>query len=416
MGRAIPSHLPPLIALLLIAAPSFAADPKPPPAAALKTATYDLSDLINTNRPDDQPDPTPAMLTADMPIGAPSASRSDSRKSLASMFRETIDPKSWQPTGPATLTVDNNNFVISQTAENHRGIARMLRQLRENPEGRKPSNAFATAPRLPKDTRFDHTELALAVADIAKAANVPIDLNYKSLATFDVEPDAPVTADVSGQTPDHAVRTVIRAAANGRDLPVQTGTTKASITVSLDTAKDDRGQSRLYDIRQLPARAAGLDPKQPHPRKDVIDALVQRVQKGCKLTAVRETSGFLIVTASRKAHLEVIRFSTTSTTTRCTLRTSSNNFPPTATSSTRRLCRDERSVRILHRVTYTRASIWLSLNRSIVKHYSCLSPSSITAWPTFARFKKPSKPSASPPTSSPPRARSKRPKKSSSPA
>ena len=58
----------------------------------------------------------------------------------------------------------------------------------------------------------------------------------------------------------------------------------------------------------LPARAAGLDPKQPHPRQDVIDALIQRVQKACKPTAVRETSGFLIVTAPRKTHLEVSRF------------------------------------------------------------------------------------------------------------
>ena len=172
------SGLVPLIALFLIAATSFAADPKP--AAPLKTLTYDVSDFINPSRPDDQPDPTPAKLTADMPIGAPSPSRSECRKSLASMLRDTIDPNSWQPTGPASLTVDKNTFVISQTAENHRGIANLLRQLREDPKAQKLSNTFSTAPRLPKNTRFDKTELTLAVAAIAKAANVPIELNFKS--------------------------------------------------------------------------------------------------------------------------------------------------------------------------------------------------------------------------------------------
>src|SRR5438477_7167945 len=131
MAHTTAFHFASLLAVWLIVGPSFAVDPKPP--AALKTVTYDVSDMIDPSRPDDQPDPTPAMLTADMPIGAPSPSRGDSRQSLASMFRETVDPRSWQPTGLATLTVEANNFVISQTAANHRGIANLIRQLRENP-------------------------------------------------------------------------------------------------------------------------------------------------------------------------------------------------------------------------------------------------------------------------------------------
>src|SRR6266566_6232634 len=66
-------HLALLILLSFKAAESFAADPKPP--EALKTVTYDISDFIKTARPDDQPDPTPAALTADMPIGYLSPNR-----------------------------------------------------------------------------------------------------------------------------------------------------------------------------------------------------------------------------------------------------------------------------------------------------------------------------------------------------
>ena len=64
-----------LVMTLFLALPAgvaLAADPKPP--EPLKTATYDVAEFVTGARPDDQPDPSPAVLTADMPIGSPPSS------------------------------------------------------------------------------------------------------------------------------------------------------------------------------------------------------------------------------------------------------------------------------------------------------------------------------------------------------
>jgi hypothetical protein len=280
----------------------------PRPAAEMTTATYDLSDLIDPARPDDQPDPTPAKLTADMPIGAIHPSRSEARKGLMEIIRESIDPQTWEPKGPARITVDGNRFVISQTPYNQRMIAEMLRQLRESETpGARLLNRFNTAPRLPGGTRFAQARLADAVDAVAKAVKIPVEVNYKSLLEVGIAFDTPVTVDISGQTPAHAIRSIFRSAAAGNaNLPITFDATAKTVTLSLDkrtwAAINDpvasrQTVSRAYDIRHLPARAAGLDPATAHPRQELVDALLDRARKEFDHISISEKGGVLIVTA-----------------------------------------------------------------------------------------------------------------------
>jgi hypothetical protein len=309
-----------LVTLLLTSSASSAPKPAPAAAAAAVTSvTYDLSDLINPARPDDQPDPTPARLAADAPIGGIHSSRSESRKSLVAVIRESVDPQSWDPQGPARLTLDGNRFVIAQTAYNHRMIVKMLRQLRESDQpGAKLLSRFNAALRLPDGTRFERARLADAVAAVAKLVKIPVEINYKSLLKVGIAFDTPVTADISLQTPAHAIRTLFRSAAAGNvDLPVAFDATAKTVTLSLDArtwaALSDpvasrQTVSRAYDIRDLPARAAGLDPATAHPRQEVIDALVDRIRKEFDPISVSEKYGLLIVTAPRATAEEFVQY------------------------------------------------------------------------------------------------------------
>jgi hypothetical protein len=297
-----------LITTLLFALPvgvALAADPKPP--EPLKTVTYDVAEFVTGARPDDQPDPSPAVLTADMPIGSPpSLNRTQAREHFVSFMKETIDPRSWQPTGPGSIALEGDRLVVNQTAANHRAIANLFRQLREAPDERKLLESFVSAPRLPQGTRFDHTEFATAVAAIGKAASVPIEVEYDSLARSNVEFDTPVTADVSGQTPAAALRTLVRAA-SGLRPHVQISAARKSITLAIDAPKEGQKQSRGFDIRRLPARSSGLDFAKPHPRKEVVDALIQRVEKEFNLKGVHE-SGLLIASGPAKTLAELGRY------------------------------------------------------------------------------------------------------------
>src|SRR3954471_9395066 len=90
------------IPLAFISIVAAAAEPRAAAPAApqpLTTVTYDFSELILPNRADDQPDPTPKALSADMPIGSTSITRSESREKLVSLVQETIDPRSWRADG-----------------------------------------------------------------------------------------------------------------------------------------------------------------------------------------------------------------------------------------------------------------------------------------------------------------------------
>ena len=276
------------------------------PPDALVTRTYDLAEMILPARPDDEPDPTPRTLAPDQPIGHRSFTRSESREQLDTLIRETIDPKSWAPAGAGRLRVEGNSFVVTQTAENHRGLANLLDQLRGDASTR-VHNKFASA-RLPAGTRFDKAELADAIFAVSKAVDVPIDFDWPEFTKRNVHPDAAVTADVSGQTAPRAVRTLVRAASGNAPLALSTEATAKRIRVTIDRTPADRGVSRVFDVRHLPARAAGLDPKKEHPRDAVVDALVARVQKQAGTKSVRETGGHLIVTANSKTLNDLTQF------------------------------------------------------------------------------------------------------------
>jgi type II secretory pathway component GspD/PulD (secretin) len=275
------------------------------------TRNYDVADFIRPARPDDQPDPTPKRLSADMPIGARSISRSEARDGLVAMVRETIDPKSWAPSGPATLEIRDDTLVITQTAQNHRNLATLFAQLRESETPPARLHAKFQAARLPAATRFDNAELASAVDSVAKATGVPIRVDWPSLARVQITSDAAVSTDVSKQSAPRALRALIRAAAppTAPDFSIETRATPDAVRVLAAPApRADQTSSRVYDVRHLPARAAGLDPQKDHPRQEVLDALVATVKRNTNVTAVRETNGHLIVTAPDPAHELVTQF------------------------------------------------------------------------------------------------------------
>jgi hypothetical protein len=296
-----------LLITLVCLAPTGRAQQQPPAKptpADWVTRSYDVADLIRP-APDTPAVDPPKTLSADMPIGVPPPSRTDPREALVKFFREVIEPKSWQPAGTGTLSIKDDTLIVTQTVQNQREIARILGELRDN--GTRPV-WDALKRRMPAGTRFDKTEFAQAVAAVAKVANVPIKVDYGSLAKFNVEFDTPVTADVSGMTGDRAVRTLIRAAAN-LEVPVRFDATPDTAKVALDRTPDDTQISAAFDVRQLPARVAGLDPTKAYPREQILDALVERVKKEFNLKDVRaDKSGLLIIGAPHKTQLQLRRF------------------------------------------------------------------------------------------------------------
>src|SRR4051794_18894052 len=111
--------------IFAVMASGAAGQPKPP--EAMKTVSYDVADFVNLGRPDDSPDPTPKVLTADMPIGSPSSpTRTQTRENFIPFLRDTIDPRSWEPTGPGKIALDKDHLVVTHTAQAHRQIASMF--------------------------------------------------------------------------------------------------------------------------------------------------------------------------------------------------------------------------------------------------------------------------------------------------
>jgi hypothetical protein len=267
---------------------------------------YDVSDLYMSGRADDQPDPNPRLLGPDDPIGRPSATRSEMQQGVIKMFRNNVDPRSWEKDHDRATDIvyRDGELIVTQTPANHRKIMSLLRQLRESPVENKLSSKFHDT-RLPS-RRFDDARLADVFGWIAAETRIKVDVDWHAFQAVGVGPDAPVMLDLTRPLAGRAVRAALAAAAPGRDLPAYDTATPTSITVKLNTqAKPTDNLSSAYDIHLLPARAAGLDPGKSYPRADVVQALVKRVEAATKVTGVRESQGLLIVNGTSPAQTEV---------------------------------------------------------------------------------------------------------------
>lgn len=271
--------------------------------------TYVVSDLYMSARPDDQPDPNPSRLGPDDPISRPSETRSEAQQSIIKLFRDTIDPRSWEkPYDRATdIVYRDGDLVITQTPANHRQIMSILRQLRENPEGNKLASHFG-ATRLP-GKRFDDARLATVIEWVATESKIRIDVNWREFQAAGIGPDSPVTLDLTKPLAERAIRAAFAAAAPGRDVPFNIIPRPPTMLLKYDAkAKPTDNSSSAYDIHVLPARTAGLDPGKTYPRAEVVGALIKRVENATKTTGVRESNGLLIVNGKRPVQTEVRKF------------------------------------------------------------------------------------------------------------
>jgi len=271
--------------------------------------TYVVSDLYMSGRPDDQPDPNPSRLGPDDPISRPSATRSEGQQAIIKLFRDTIDPRSWEkPYDRATdIVYRDGDLVITQTPANHRQIMSILRQLRENPEGNKLASKFGAA-RLPSK-RFDDARLATVIDWVAAESKVKVDVNWREFQAVGIGPDSPVTLDLTQPLAERAIRAAVAAAAPGRDVPFDITPRPPTMLLKYEaTAKPTDNFSCAYDIHVLPARVAGLDRGKTYPRAEVVQALIKRVESATKTTGVRESNGLLIVNGRRPVQTEVRKY------------------------------------------------------------------------------------------------------------
>jgi hypothetical protein len=288
-------------------APCHAA-PKAPPEA-VQTVTYDVAELLQTARPDDQPNPKILPIDPDAPIGYDTQlpSQTESRQAFIQLVCETIDPRSWEAghVPPAAIAIDGDKMTLSQTRANQRAIANLIQQLRGD-GSQKIKTAFDQF-RLP-DTRFDKTTLFEAIQAIGKETKIPIEVDWRSFGNVVIFAESQVTVDLKRPTAPRAIRAIFTSAA-GYTFPIWISATPKAIKVSYDNADPKEVLTRFFDVHPLPARVCGLDPDKPFTRAQALVALVDRIKKEVPdIKEVRDMNGWLIIKAASPIQLQVAEF------------------------------------------------------------------------------------------------------------
>jgi hypothetical protein len=275
--RAMRSALTLACLLILCQAAAFAADPPPRAEKAIVTRRYDDAALQTNARPDDRPDPADRPLAPDDRIGLRTSTAAEQRASLVKLVRETIDPKSWRAAGGSfDIAVDGNELVVTQTAENHAAIASMLGQLKGD-ESDRAWHQFeaAVVPKL----ALRNAPLADALAEVSRAADLPVEVKWEKFRNAGLTPQAPVSLAAVRCRAPVALHAILRAAGVGPDAAIELRYTAKSVVVAPDprSAKALRPNSCMINLQYLTARAAGL-PAEPKPtRAAVIAAVLKRL-------------------------------------------------------------------------------------------------------------------------------------------
>jgi hypothetical protein len=268
---------------------------------------YDVSDFYMSGRPDDQPEPAPKPLGPDDPIGRPpAASRSQMQQGVIDLFRDNVDPKSWEKdhARATDIVYRDGELIITQTPANHRAIMSMLRQLREDPEGNKLWSRFNETRLTSK--RFEGVRLADVIDWVAAETKIKVVVEWPGFQSVGVGPDTAVSLDLTKPLPDRAIRAAFAAAAPGRDLAFDVNARPPTMLIKYDAkARPTDNLGCVYDVHLLPARATGLEPGKSYPRAEVVQALVKRVESATKATGVHESNGLLIAGGKRPVQTEV---------------------------------------------------------------------------------------------------------------
>src|SRR5258706_4685911 len=307
MNRSCLVTIPTILCLCVLTAPCHAA-PKAPPEA-VQSMTYDVAELLQTARPDNQPNPKILPIDPDAPIGYDTQlpSQTESRQAFIKLVCETIDPRSWDPghVPLVAIAIDGDKMVVSQTIENQRHIANLLSQL--HGDGSQQIKTRFDQFRL-ADTRFDKTTLFEAIQSIANETKIPIEVDWRSFGNVVIFAESQVTIDLKRPTAPRAIRAIFTSAA-GYTFPIWIDATPKAIKVSYDSADPKRVLTRFFDVHPHPARVCGLDPDKPFTRAQALVALVDRIKKEVPgIKEIRDMNGWFIITAASPIQLQVAEF------------------------------------------------------------------------------------------------------------
>jgi hypothetical protein len=292
-----PTHAAACLSLVLMAVPAFAAEP-PPEGKPIVTRRYDVADLLTGGRPDDKSDPADRPLGPDDLIGLKSSTVSESRASLVKLFREAIEPKSWREAGGwFDISLDRNELVVTQTAENQAQVASIVRQLKGDASDRVYHKFDAAV--VPKLALRDAT-LSDALAEVARASGVKVEVDWAKFRTAGLTGETRVTLAAERLRAPVAVRAIFRAAGMAADAAPELDYTAEAVVVKPATAT--RPYSGMHSLQYLPARAAGL-PAEPKPtRAAVLAAVVKRLAGEFPKLTFKVTDAVVIFTATPAEH------------------------------------------------------------------------------------------------------------------
>jgi hypothetical protein len=273
------------------------------------TATYDVTEFLKRSRPDDSPPAKPPTILPDGPIGQNTLlpTRTEAKERLIALVRETIDPKSWQAghLPAASIAIEGDKMIVSQTVENQKWIAELLRQVHgdgsEKLQAQYDSHRTAT-------TKFDKTPLAQAIAEAGKAANIAIEVDWSSFKAIPLTAETPATIDLRYATPAQAVRALFNSAAEV-DIGLNIRAFPQEIRIAFDDTPVGENVPGVYDVRSILARASGANLKRPITRDQALIALSDRIKKEVPgITSLKDVDGVFIINARPGVQLQVWKF------------------------------------------------------------------------------------------------------------
>lgn len=294
-----------LIALTLKSNPASA---QAAPAQTV-TATYDVTEFLKRSRPDDSPPPKPPTILPDGPIGQNTLlpTRTEAKERLIALVRERIDPTSWQPghMPRASIAIEGDKMIISQTSENQKMIAELLRQM--HGDGSENLQAQYNSHRTPT-TQFEKTPLAQAIAEGAKTANITLEVDWNSFKAIPLTAETPATIHLRYATPAQAIRALFNSAAEA-DIGLNIHASPQKIRIAFDNAPPGENVPGVYDVQSILARASGVNPKRPITRDQALIALSDTIKKEVPgITSLKDVDGIFIISARPGVHLQVWKF------------------------------------------------------------------------------------------------------------
>jgi hypothetical protein len=288
------------LAILLLTAVSLFAD-DPASGTLVLTRRYDVSELLARARADGTSDPADRPLGPDDRIGGLTQTVSENRVNFVRFICETIDPPSWRDAGGSfEIALKRDVLVVTQTAENHAGLVRLLAQAKGDASDRaREKFEAAVVPEL----ALRDAPLAEALATLSRdAGGLAVMVDWAAVRAIGLTPQTRVTFAGARLRAPVALHAILRAAGAGPDAALEFTYTSRSVVVAPEPprpATEAGTKTYVLTLRYLPARAAGpMAGSAKAARADVIDALLKRLGGEFPDVKFRDVDATLVVMAS----------------------------------------------------------------------------------------------------------------------